>query len=160
MKRGEFYLVEHATRNDTKKQRVYLIVSRQAMIDARYSTVICAPVYTNPENISTEISVGIDEGLKHQSWVRCDELVSVRKSDLTNYLGKLSPAKLDELNAALSIALALEQEGVVYEKISCESLSRNAAVRDVSFWWLLLRTRQPADFSERGTYNRCPRELG
>jgi mRNA interferase MazF len=108
MNRGEFYLVEHATRNDTKKQRVYLIVSRQAMIDAHYSTIICAPVYTNPESISTEISVGINEGLKHQSWVRCDELVSVRKSDLTNYIGSLSPAKLEGLNAALRVALAIE----------------------------------------------------
>ena len=29
MKRGELYLVEHATKNDTKKQRVLLIVSRR-----------------------------------------------------------------------------------------------------------------------------------
>jgi mRNA-degrading endonuclease toxin of MazEF toxin-antitoxin module len=49
MKRGEFYLVEHATRNNTKNQRLYLIVSRQAMIDAHYSTAICVPVYANPK---------------------------------------------------------------------------------------------------------------
>jgi mRNA interferase MazF len=48
--------------------------------------------------------------LKHQSWIRCDELISVRKSDLTNYLGSLSPARMEELNAALSVALALDDE--------------------------------------------------
>ena len=47
MKRGELYLVEKATKNDTKKQRVYVVVSRQALIDSLYSTIICAPVYTN-----------------------------------------------------------------------------------------------------------------
>ena len=46
MKRGDLYLVEKATKNDTKKQRVYVVVSRQALIDSVYSTIICAPVYT------------------------------------------------------------------------------------------------------------------
>ena len=49
MKRGELYLVEKATKNDTKKQRVYVVVSRQALIDSVYSTIICAPVYTTTE---------------------------------------------------------------------------------------------------------------
>ena len=40
MKRGDLYLVEKATKNDTKKQRVLLVVSRQAAIDSSYSTVI------------------------------------------------------------------------------------------------------------------------
>jgi mRNA-degrading endonuclease toxin of MazEF toxin-antitoxin module len=38
----------------------------------------------------------------------CDNLVSLRKSDLTNFVGTLSPAKLVELNRALKMALALE----------------------------------------------------
>lgn len=32
MRRGELYLVERATKNDTKKQRVYVVVSRQPLI--------------------------------------------------------------------------------------------------------------------------------
>lgn len=108
MKRGDLFLVEHASRNDTKKQRVFVVVSRQVVIDSAYSTVICAPVYTNTEGISTQVGVGIEEGLKHQSWIRCDELVSLRKSDLTNYIGSLSSEKLYELNAALRIALDVE----------------------------------------------------
>ncbi len=108
MKRGELYLVEKATKNDTKKQRVYVVVSRQALIDSLYSTIICAPVYTTTEAIDTQVSVGIEEGLKHQSWIRCDELVSIRRTDLTNYVGCLSSAKLSELKKSLRIALAIE----------------------------------------------------
>ena len=108
MKRGELYLVERASKNDTKKQRVYVVVSRQSLIESSYSTVICAPVYTTTEGIETQVPVGEECGLKHSSCIRCDELVSVRKSDLTNYVGSLSPAKLGELNHALRVALAVE----------------------------------------------------
>lgn len=108
MKRGELYLVEKATRTDTKKQRVFVVVSRQILIDSAYSTVICAPVYSVSEGISTQVAVGIEEGLKHQSCIRCDELVSIKKSDLTNFIGHLSELKIEELNEALCIALDVE----------------------------------------------------
>ena len=108
MKRGELYLVEHATKTDVKKQRVFVVVSRQVVIDSKYSTVICAPVYTNTEGISTQVPVGIDDGLKHQSWIRCDELVSIRKSELTNYVGSLGTNSLIKLNEALKIVLDIE----------------------------------------------------
>lgn len=108
MKRGELYLVERVARADTKKQRVYVIVSRQPLVDSSYSNVICAPVYTTNEGLSTQVSIGIEEGLKHDSCIRCDELVSIQKSELTNYIGTLSNQKLKELKKALRIALAVE----------------------------------------------------
>lgn len=108
MKRGELYLVERSIKNDTKKQRVFVIVSRQVLIDSKYSTVVCAPVYTATEGISTQVGIGIEEGLKHQSWIRCDELVSIRKSELTNYIGSLSDVAIAKMNEALRIALEIE----------------------------------------------------
>ena len=83
------------------------MVSRQALIDSRFSTVICAPVFSNGEGLSTQVAIGPDEGLKHPSWIMCDSLVSMRKSDLTNYVGSLSRSKLAELNHALEMALDL-----------------------------------------------------
>lgn len=108
MRRGDLYLVEKATRTDTKKQRVFVVVSRQPLVDSAYSTVVCAPVYSVSEGISTQVPVGIEEGLKHQSCIRCDELVSIKKSDLTNFIGHLSEQKLEELKEAIRIALAVE----------------------------------------------------
>jgi mRNA interferase MazF len=108
MKRGELYLVSLASKNDVKKQRVYVIVSRQIAIDSTYSTVICAPVYTSFEGLSTQIEIGFEEGLKHTSAIRCDELISIRKTQLTDYIGVLSKKKINGLNNALSIALGIE----------------------------------------------------
>jgi len=108
MKRGELYRVSLGSKTDTKKERVYVIVSRNELIDSSYSTLICAPVYTNFEGLSTQVSVGIKEGLKHPSAIRCDELISILKSRLTNYVGVLSESKQIELGLALSIALGID----------------------------------------------------
>jgi mRNA interferase MazF len=52
--------------------------------------------------------VGIEEGLKHESWIFCDNLVSLRKTQLTRFVGSLAAAKLQELDWAPKMALALE----------------------------------------------------
>jgi mRNA interferase MazF len=84
-----------------------VVVSRQALIESRFSTVICAPVYSVHDGLSTQVPVGIDEGLKHDSSIHCDELISLQKSVLTNYIGKLSLEKLTVLDQTLAIALDL-----------------------------------------------------
>jgi mRNA interferase MazF len=110
VRRGELYRVMRPSSRDPKKFRVFVIVSRQILIDSRFSTVICAPVYTAYEGLSTQVPVGIDEGLKHDSGIHCDELISLPKSMLTNYVGKLPPAKIRLLERALKIALQLNDE--------------------------------------------------
>ena len=66
---------------------------------------MCAPVYTAYDGLATQVQVGVDEGLKHESSIHCDEVVSLPKSMLTNYIGMLSPQKVDQINRALKIAL-------------------------------------------------------
>jgi len=108
MKRGELYRVSSVSRTDVKKQRIYVVVSRQELIDNTYSTLVCAPVYTNYDGLSTQVPVGIEEGLKHSSAIRCDELISILKTRLTDYVGILSEKKLFELGQALSIAVGID----------------------------------------------------
>ena len=109
MRRGELYRV-HKPGGDPKQYRTFVIVSRQALIDTRFSTVICAPVFTSGEGLSTQVMIDIDEGLKHSSWIMCDNLLSLKKSDLTYYVGKLSDGKMVELNRALKMALDLSYQ--------------------------------------------------
>jgi mRNA interferase MazF len=109
MKRGDLYLVSHPSAQDPKKSRVFVVVSRQVLINSRFSTVICAPIYSVHDGLSTQVAVGIEAGLKHDSSIHCDELVSLPKSLLTNYVGSLSPQKLQALNQALRVALDLPE---------------------------------------------------
>ncbi len=107
MKRGNLYRVYKPGRADPKKFRSFVVVSRQTVIDSKFSTVICAPVYSRYDGLSTQIPIGVPEGLKQASSIHCDELVSLPKSVLTHYLGTLSEEKLAELDKGLKIALAL-----------------------------------------------------
>jgi mRNA interferase MazF len=109
VKRGDLYRVYKPSARDPNRFRVFVVVSRPVLIDSRVSTVICAPVYSLSHGLSTQVTVGIDEGLKHESSIHCDELVSLPKSALTDYVGTLSAGKIEELNEALRIALDIPE---------------------------------------------------
>ncbi len=83
-------------------------MSRQALLNTRFSSVVCAPVYSRHDGLSTQVRIGIDQGLKRDSSIHCDELVSLPKTLLTHYIGLLNDARMDELNHALLVALDLD----------------------------------------------------
>lgn len=112
MKRAEFYRIAHPSSRDPRRFRVFLIVSRQVLIESKFSTVICAPVYSARHGLSTQVPVGPDEGLRHESSVHCDELVSLPKSSLTHYVGRLATDRLPELDRALAVALGIATNGI------------------------------------------------
>lgn len=110
MNRGELYLVKRSGKNDPKSQRVFVLVGRQVSIESRFTTAICAPVYSRHDDLSTQVRVGPNEGLKHESSIHCDELMSVPKSMLTNYVGRLAIDRIEDLNRALMAALQLDED--------------------------------------------------
>ena len=108
MRRGDIFLVRKHGQTDPRKQRAFVVVSRQILVDSKFSTVICAPVYSRHDGLSTQVAIGIDEGMKHESSVHCEELVSLPKSMLTRFISRLDREKLDELDRALAVALDVE----------------------------------------------------
>jgi mRNA interferase MazF len=108
VKRGDFYRVARPTKRDPKRFRVFVVVSRQVVIDSRFSTVVCAPVYTARHGLSTQIPVGLEEGLLHESAVHCDELMSLPKAMLTHFVGTLPPPRRADLDRALTTALGID----------------------------------------------------
>jgi mRNA interferase MazF len=110
MRQGELYLVHKPGHTDPRKQRVFVVVSRQVLIDSKFSTVICAPVCSRHDALSTQVTVGVEQGLKYESSVHCDELVSLPKSMVTCFVGALSSETLAALDRALAIALGLEHD--------------------------------------------------
>ena len=108
MRRGDLYRVRHPRRRDPKRSRVFAVVSRQTVIESRFSTVVCAPVYSRRDGLSSQVDVGPAEGLRHDSSIHCDALVSIPKSVLTDYVGELYAARLADLQSALRVALDVE----------------------------------------------------
>jgi mRNA interferase MazF len=107
MKRGELYRVRRSP-GDAKPARAFVIVSRQPLIDSAYSTVICAPVFTQRQGLPTQVAVGPRGGRNHESGVHCDVLMSLEKTRLTDFVDELGADKLRELDAALAVALGLQ----------------------------------------------------
>jgi mRNA interferase MazF len=108
MNRGQIYLVRKPAAADPRRQRAFVIVSRQVLIDSQYESVVCAPIYSKYLGLDSQVEVGTAEGLKHDSAIHCDGLISIAKHRLTDFLGSLSRNKLLELESALKVALEIE----------------------------------------------------
>lgn len=97
----------HRPPGDTKPARSFAIVSRQALIDSDHSTIVCAPIFTERHGLPTQVNVRVEERLKRDYAIRCDGLMSLAKSPLTDCVGELSEGKIEQLAKALQIALGL-----------------------------------------------------
>ena len=64
-----------------------MVVSRQVLLDSKFSSVVCAPVYSRYDGLAPS-----DGG--HRT--------------LTHFVGRLGKVKLDELDQALAAALDLD----------------------------------------------------
>lgn len=107
LRRGELYLVP-ARRGDPRRQRVFIVVSRRAFLESRYSSAVCVPVYSGYGGLPTEVRLDPSAGLKHESAARCDEVTSIGRNELTNYIGALPPDRLSELDRALAVAVGID----------------------------------------------------
>jgi mRNA interferase MazF len=100
--RGDLYS------SDPKRQRAFAVVSRQILMETRFLSVICAPIYSRHDGLTTQVKIGAAQGLKQESSIHCDELLSLPKTMLTRFIGRLSPDKIQELDQALLVALDLD----------------------------------------------------
>ena len=68
--------------------------------------------FTQRHGLSTQVPVGQAEGLLHDSSIHCDDLVSLSKSMLTDFVGSLAPSRVAELDRALVGALGVNLSGL------------------------------------------------
>jgi mRNA interferase MazF len=108
MMRGEIYRTQEKTPERGYKPGFYVVVSRNFVAgNDDVSTVVCAPVYSEILGLRSEVVLGVEDGLPHESSIRCDFLTLMFKRKLTHSIGTLSTNKVKELNRALRYALEL-----------------------------------------------------
>ena len=100
IRRGEIWTY---TFKAPDKRRPVLILTRQDVIGLLH-TVMVAPITSTIYGAPSEVQVGIEEGLKHESAINLDHVQTVEQSRLTARLGQLSPAKLRDVCRALAVA--------------------------------------------------------
>ena len=108
MRRGEIYRTKEKVPERGLKPGFYVVVSRNFVADNEHiSTVVCAPVYSEILGLRSEVILAREDGMSHDSAVRCDFLMLMFKRKLTQCVGTLSAEKIEQLNHALNYALEL-----------------------------------------------------
>lgn len=94
----------HAARLD--KTRPVLVLTRE-VVRPHLNRVSVAPITSTIRGLSTEVPVGANNGLDHDSVVNCDNIVTVPKAALGRHLGYLfdaqEPALADAIRAAFDL---------------------------------------------------------
>lgn len=85
------------------KRRPVLVLTRPEVIPLLH-TVMVAPVTSMRRGAPSEVNVGVDEGLKHDSAVNLDHVQTVEQARLVGFVGTLSPAKMQQVCRALGVA--------------------------------------------------------
>lgn len=98
--RGEIWLY---TFGSPDKRRPVLVLSRQRAIDL-LRTVLVAPITSTVHGAPSEVHVGIEEGLKHDSAVNLDHVQTVDQKQLHHFVGTVRSGKMAEVCRALMIA--------------------------------------------------------
>jgi mRNA interferase MazF len=95
----------HITQLD--KQRPALILTRE-LVRPHRTMVTIAPITSTIRGLSTEVPVGRDNGLGHDSVVSCDNITTVPVSALGPVIGYLLPAQETALAEAIRNAFDLD----------------------------------------------------
>ena len=98
--RGEIWLYAFPTPD---KRRPVLVLTRQEVIEL-LSTVMVAPITSTIRGAPSEVPVGVDEGLKHDSAVNLDHVQTVPKARLHQFIGTVPRETMQDVCRALAIA--------------------------------------------------------
>jgi mRNA interferase MazF len=95
----------HVARLD--KARPVLVLTRE-LVRPHLASVTVAPITTTIRGLSTEVTVGAENGLAGASVVSCDNLVTIPKDALGEQLGVLFERQEPALSAAIRAAFDLD----------------------------------------------------
>jgi mRNA interferase MazF len=98
--RGEIWLYDFGSPD---KRRPVLVLSRQRALTL-LRTALVAPITSAIHGAPSEVQVGTEEGLKHESVVNLDQVQTVDQRKLQHFIGTVGPGKMTAVCRALMIA--------------------------------------------------------
>jgi mRNA interferase MazF len=92
------------------KRRPVLVISRQSVIPL-LRTVMVAPVTSAMHGVPSEVLIGIEHGLKHDSAINLDHVQTVDKSRLQTFVCHLEDDVMDAVCQSLAAAMGCPRPG-------------------------------------------------
>ena len=99
-RRGEIWQYRFAAPD---KRRPVVILTRREVLPL-LRTAIVAPITSTIRGLPSEVIVGIEEGLKHDSAINLDHVQTVEQRSLHSFVGTLSEAQMRRVCRALALA--------------------------------------------------------
>ena len=99
-RRGEIWLYRFRAPD---KRRPVVVLTRPEVIPL-LRTAMVAPITSTIRALPSEVSVGVAEGLKHDSAINLDHVQTVEQQRLERYVGTLCDAKMRQVCRALAVA--------------------------------------------------------
>lgn len=103
MKRGEVWWVDFPL---PIGRRPAVLISRNQAYRVR-TAVSVLPLTRTTRNIASEVPLGAADGVPRTSVANADNITTVPKIDVKEYLATLSPAKIADLERAIKFSLDL-----------------------------------------------------
>ena len=85
------------------EHRPVLVLTRQEVLPLLHTAMV-APITSTNRGLPSEVSVGVDEGLKHASAVNLDHVQTVEQRLLQKFVGSVSETKMRAVCRALALA--------------------------------------------------------
>jgi mRNA interferase MazF len=85
------------------KRRPVLVLTRPEVIEL-LPTVMVAPITSTIRGAPSEVLVGVEEGLKHESAINLDHVQTVPQARLRHFIGSLAAGKMTRVCRALAVA--------------------------------------------------------
>jgi mRNA interferase MazF len=99
MRRGDVWWHEPPD----EKRRPYLLLTRDEAID-KLNKLVAAPATGTIRDIPSEVTVGPEDGMPHDSVISLDNITVLDKTLLIERITTLSPERMDEVCKALGYA--------------------------------------------------------
>jgi mRNA interferase MazF len=100
LNRGDIWMYTFAKPD---KRRPVLVISRQSVIPL-LRTVMVAPITSAIHGVPSEVRVGIEHGLKHESAINFDHVQTVDQARLKSFVGHVDNTLMSEACQALAVA--------------------------------------------------------
>ena len=100
VKRGDIWMYAFAKPD---KNRSVLVISRESVIPL-LRTVMVAPITSAIHGVPSEVRVGVEHGLKHDSADNLDHIQTVGRSRLIGFVGHPSDNLMNEVSQTLAVA--------------------------------------------------------
>lgn len=112
MKRGDIYILEtkETKGNIQAGKRPVIIVQNDVGNTHALTTIVCCITSKTKKGLPMHLEIGKVGGLKLDSTILCEQILTVNKSDLGQYLGAVAKTDtLKRLDRCLSVSLGISK---------------------------------------------------